>query len=162
MVLSIAGFSAEPAQIEKSSYPQFPDKPYIFSWGNPEFRVGFNITNWMDFSIFGNIFIKNNPFYELKEGQQSTFVDIRGFKYGVAFNFFPHNNHRWAWASGTLRLGIRDEMVQYHIWDGTQVLPDQKIHEYNMFFSVTMNIVTFGDGMVLRLFKKPLSHAGAF
>jgi len=157
-VFSLYGLSVQPAHVEKFNSSRFPDNPYIFSWINPEFRLGFNITNWMDFSLFVSAYYKNNPFYEIKEGKLSTFFDIRGYKYGLAFNFFNHNQYRWSWASMTLRFGIRDEQVKYHIWDGQQMLPDQRITEYNAFVSLTMNFLTYGDGMILRIFKKPLNH----
>ncbi len=158
MVLSLYGLSIQPAQIERFNTPTFPDNPYVFSWINPEFRVGFSITNWWDFSIFVGAYYKNNPLYEIKDNYLSTYLDIKGYKYGVAFNFFPHNKYRWAWASMTLRFGIRDEQVKYHIWDGLVMQPDQQITEYNAFISLTMNFLTYGDGMVLRIFKKPLNH----
>ena len=162
IVISLAGLSVQPIQIEQSNSTLFPDSPYIVSWINPEFRVGFNITNWFDFSLFFNAYYKNNPFYEIKQGKQSTFFDIRGYKYGIAFNIFPHTKYRWSWASMTLRAGIRDENFKYHIWDGYQSLPTNQITEYSPFISLTLNVLTYGDGMVLRVFKKPLSHAGAF
>jgi hypothetical protein len=160
MVLSMYGLSIQPVQIENSNSSLFPDNPYLVTWINPEFRIGFNITNWMDFSLFVNAYYKNNPFFENKTDKQATFFDIRGYKYGLAFNFFPHNKNRWSWASMTLRAGVRDENIQYHIWDGIQALPTHNITEYNMFISIALNVITCGDGMVLRVFKKPLSQAG--
>jgi len=160
MVLSLYGLSIQPVQIENCNSGLFPDRPYLVTWINPEFRVGFNITNWMDFSLFVNAYYKNNPFFENQAEKQATFFDIRGYKYGLAFNFFPHNKNRWSWASMTLRAGVRDENIQYHVWDGIQALPTHNITEYNMFISLALNVITCGDGMVLRVFKKPLSQAG--
>jgi hypothetical protein len=159
MVLSLFGFSVTPVQIEKTNTDVFPDDPYIFSWINPEFRAGFNITNWIDFSLFFNAYYKNNPSYQNRPEKKSTYFDMRGMAYGIAFNVFPHSKYRWSWASLTFRAGIRNENVTYHIWDGYMNTPDIKVSEYNVFLSIGINLLSVGDGMIWRIVKKPLVHA---
>jgi len=159
---SFFGFTITPVQVETINTPVFPDKPYIFSWGNPEYRLGLSLTNWLDFSLFISYSYKTNPLLKTELSKPATDFVIQGYKYGMAFNVFTHSRYRWAWVSMTIRVGVRDEMITYHIWDGAVNLPANTVRDYNAFVSVSLNLLTVGDGMVLRIFKKPLTHSGAF
>ncbi|MEI7660696.1 MAG: hypothetical protein WCK34_00790 [Bacteroidota bacterium] len=179
MSASIAGLTVKLVQFEDFHSKVVPGESghidfgsmKLFSFIDPEFRIGVSISNWCDFSLFANAYVKIPNIYEKSvafyAGNYSPFdsttyklVNITGYKYGIAVNIFPHSKNRWSWASLTFRAGIRDETLKYNSTLLSSLTTSHTLKEQNFFISLSLNLLTHGDGMVLRVVKTPLAHLG--
>jgi hypothetical protein len=179
MKVSVAGLTLKIAQIEQFSSPIVSGNlgdALLVSFLDPEFRIGASITNWCDFSLFvngyqkvPNTFVKGDYYYSANSVGPDTLKyeyalkNLSGFKYGIALNIFPHSKNRWAWASMTIRMGMRNESLSYSIKSvQNSITENKKIQENSFFISLSMNLLTKGDGMVLRVMRRPLAHLGGY
>ena len=121
----------------------------VSSYGNPEFKIGGNLTGNTELSLFANYFVKNTSKDSLDK------VKINGYSYGLAYSIYPSKFGIYF----IIRAGFENTKIIFTPWNGSYYLPSTSLTDNKPFISLQIRLLsTVLDGQVLRLWHKPLFY----